>query len=167
MGRAGRTKMGAVVPSGKPPTPYVLDSNAFDDLTRELGLISLLAELLDAGEIELITNRLVHEELMRTGDDLKRFRFGLLQTDDGPLPFTIGRSALGGPDVIVSKEESDAITAAKTSPKHQVDAYVLGLAVRHDAALVTADKRLANRAQEANVEVLTGRELLDRLGLFL
>ncbi len=141
----------------------MLDSNAFDDLTRHLGLISLLAELLDAGKIELLTNRLVHEELMRTGDDLKRSRFVLLETSDGPLPFVLGTSALGGPDVLASNEESDAITAANTSPKHQVDAYVLGLAVRHNAALVTADKRLANRARDAHVEVLTGRELLTRL----
>ena len=139
---------------------YVLDSNAFDVLTDKLWRIDFLGRLMDAGELVLVTNQAVHEELMQTSDDLKRLRFGLLETQSDGLPFTLGMSELGGPDVLISGEEAEAIEAVETHPKHQVDGLILGLAVRHGAPLVTSDRRLRNKARAKGVEVIHAEELL-------
>ena len=144
---------------------YVLDANAFDELTAHLWRIDFLGRLMDAGELVLITNIAVTEELMRTSDDLKRFKFGLLDTVVDPMPFTLGASTLGGPDVLASAEEAAAIRAVHTAPKHRVDALILGLAARHSAPLVTSDNRLRNRAREQGIDVLHAQDVLDYWGL--
>lgn len=152
-------------PAGEPARVIVLDSNAFDELTAFDWRIAFLVELMDEGEILLVTNQAVREELLATGDDLKRHKMLRLELDLHPLPFTLGTSTLGGPDVLASEGEAAAISAVETHPKHRTDALILGLAVRHGAPLVTSDRRLRNKATAQGVEVLHAWELLAKWDL--
>lgn len=142
---------------------YVVDANAFDQLVADPDLRRHVTGRVEAGDLELLTNEAILDEVRLTPDLEHRADLLRVPTVVEPLPARWGVSTFGGPDVWASQGEAEAINT--TTERHRNDAMILGLAIRLELPLLTSDQGLRRRARERSVEVLHARELAERWGL--
>ena len=144
----------------------VLDSNAVDPLIDWPGAYEAVRAGLDAGRIELLFTHVNIDELAAVPDLDRRARLLLVLVDIGRLVPT-GASAFDVSRLNFARlyDDVDVIEALRSgNVDHTRDALIAATALFEGCALVTNEKRLAARARDRGIEVLTTLDLLTELG---
>lgn len=145
----------------------LLDSNALDPLLTQVGAYEALDQAVRSAKLEVLFTHVTIDEIAATPDLEKRqWLLNLL--------VFLGRPVLtGGAVWDVSRldfcrwmaDDDDTFEPLRSgNVKHSRDALIAHTALREGCALITNEKRLAGRAREQGVEVLTTAELLAEFG---
>jgi hypothetical protein len=146
----------------------VLDSNAVDPLIDMPGAVENVQSAIDRGELELLYTHVTMDELAMTPDLDRRQRLILVLAEIGTLvatgAFVLGHSRLDH-GRLSADEDAPVFDALRSgNVDHTRDALIASAAQFEGCALVTNEKRLAARAREQGIEVLTSHQLLGLLG---
>jgi rRNA-processing protein FCF1 len=145
----------------------LLDSNALDPMLTQIGAYEVLHEAVGSAKLEVFYTHVTVDEIAATPDLSKRqWLLSLLVFLGQPIAtsgFVVGFSRLDFGRVMA---DDDVAFAPLTSgnAKHSRDALIAHTAWHEGYALITNEKRLAARAREQGVEVLTTVELLAEFG---
>jgi rRNA-processing protein FCF1 len=141
----------------------LLDSNALDLLLTQVGAFEALEQAVGSAELEVYFTHITIDEVAAIPEVEKRqWLLNLL--------VFLGRPILTSGGVVefsrlnfcrVMADDDDTFEPLRSgSIKHSRDALIAHTALNEGCALVTNEKRLAARAREQGVEVLTTAELL-------
>jgi predicted nucleic acid-binding protein len=146
----------------------VVDSNAIDPIADNSGAYEAVRSAIDAGKLELLYTHVNIDELTAIPDGDRRAWLVLILVDIGRLVPT-GTMALSFSRLnfcrVGNESDSDFWEALRSgNVVHTRDALIASTARFEGASLVTNEKRLAARARDWNIEVLSTHELLAELG---
>jgi predicted nucleic acid-binding protein len=144
----------------------VLDSNAVDPLIDLPGAYETLRTAVDDGRLRLLFTHINIDELAVVSDVERRSRLLLAMVDLGQLvPTGACVADVSRLNFARLMEDVDAVEALRSGNiDHTRDALIAATAIFEKCALVTNDKRLAGRARERGIEVLTTSKLLADYG---
>ncbi len=143
-----------------------LDSNAVDPLIDLPRAYETLRAAVDDGRLRLLFTHVTIDEFTAVSDVDRRSRLLLAVVDLGQLVPT-GACVADVSRVNFARviEDVDAVDALRSGNiDHTRDALIAATAIFEKCALVTNDKRLAARARERGIEVITTRNLLADYG---
>ncbi len=149
----------------------LLDSNALDPLLTRLDAFEALDQAVSSAKLEVLFTHITVDEIAATRDLEKRqWLLNLLVFLGRPIPTSgavLDFSRLNFCRVMA--DDDDTFEPLRSGNiKHSRDALIAHTALNEACALITNEKRLAGRAREQGVEVLTTAELLAEFGfLFL
>jgi hypothetical protein len=145
----------------------LLDSNALDPLLTIPRAYETLKASVDSGDLEVVFTHVTLEEMAAIPDLGKRQHLLVLLIDLGHMILTAGACAdfsranfcrvMDDGDISFEMLRSNSID-------HSRDALIAHTALVEECALITNEKRLAARARDLGVEVLTTLDLLATLG---
>jgi rRNA-processing protein FCF1 len=148
----------------------LLDSNALDPVLNAFGAYEALEDAVNSEQLEVFYTHATIDEIAATPDlERRQWLLNLLVFLGRPI-YTSGAvvdvSRLNFCRVMADNDETFE-PLRSGSIKHSRDALIAHTALNESCALVTNEKRLAARARDQGVEVLTTAELLAELGLVL
>lgn len=146
----------------------LLDSNALDPLLTQSGAFEVLDQAVSSAKLEILFTHITVDEIAATPDLEKRqWLLNLL--------VFLGRPILTSGAVAdfsrlnfcrVMADDDDTFEPLRSgSIRHSRDALIAHTALNEGCALITNEKRLAARARQQGVEVLTTPKLLGEFGL--
>lgn len=147
----------------------VFDSNAIDPIAVTPGAYEALEAAVEAGDLDVMYTHVTIDELVAVPDLDRRALLVLLMV-------ALGRVVPTGQMVAdfsranfcrLGAEEDEEIVEALRSGNidHTRDALIASTALFERCALVTNERRLANRSRERGIEVLTTADLLAEFGV--
>jgi rRNA-processing protein FCF1 len=145
----------------------LLDSNALDPMLNTFGAYETLEAAVKSAKLEVLFTHVTVDEIAVTPDqDKRQWLLNLLVFLGRPV-FTSGAvadfSRLNFCRVMADDDNTfDPLRSGST--KHSRDALIAHTALNEGCALITNEKRLAARARDQGVEVLTTAELLAEFG---
>jgi len=145
----------------------LLDSNALDPLLTQFGAFEALDQAVSSAKLEILFTHITIDEIAAIPElEKRRWLLNLL--------VFLGRPILTSGAVVdfsrlnfcrVMADEDDTFEPLRSGNiKHSRDALIAHTALNEGCALITNEKRLASRAREQGVEVLTTAELLSEYG---
>jgi rRNA-processing protein FCF1 len=144
----------------------VLDSNAVDPFIDIPGAYEAAEKAIESGDLELLITHVNIDELAETGDLERRCRLLLAAVSLGQLvptgAFVLDFSRLNFARLNEDREAFEAFRSGNID--HTRDALLAATAQFEQCTLITNDSRLAGRARDRGVPVLTSAELLARVG---
>lgn len=147
----------------------VFDSNAIDPVADTQGAYETLEAAVRAGDLDVMYTHVTIDELVAIPDLDRRATLVLLMAALGRLVPT-GQMVVDFSRVnfcrVGAEEDEDVVEALRSgSIDHTRDALIASTARFECCALVTNERRLANRSRERGIEVLTTVDLLAEFGL--
>jgi hypothetical protein len=144
----------------------VLDSNAVDPIADLPGAYEAVRRAVDGGQVEILYTHINIDELAMIPDSERRCRLLLVLIDLGHLiptgAFVLDFSRLNFARLGNDADGTETLRSGRI--RHSRDALIAVTAEVEKCALVTNEKRLANRARDCGIEVMTTSELLATLG---
>ena len=145
----------------------LLDSNALDPLLAKSGAFEALDQAVSSASIEVLYTHITVDEIAATPDlKTRQWLLNLLVFLGRPI-LTSGAVANFSRANFCRAMAADDDTFERLRSgniKHSRDALIAHTALYEGCALITNEKRLAARARDQAVEVLTTAELLAELG---
>jgi hypothetical protein len=142
----------------------VLDCNAVDPIADSPRAYGTLKAAVDAGNLEIAFPDTTLDEVAAIRDLQRRQHLLRILVSLGRL-VPSGAAILGISKVGFCRISDESVEILQSgNPKHAHDLLIGATAHMDDCALITHDERLAARARELGVEVLTTRELLTEFG---
>lgn len=144
----------------------VLDSNAVDPIAELPGAYEVVRTAIDEGRLDVLFTHVTVDEVNAISDADRRGR--LLRVLSGlgrHVPtgaFIVGVTPLGFGRLTDDVQTVEALRSGNAGHSH--DALIGATASMEQCALVTADRRLAARARDRGIEVLTPLDLLAEVG---
>lgn len=145
----------------------LLDSNALDPLMTLPRAYETLRAAVDSGDLEIVFTHVTVDEMAAIPDLEKRQRLLVFLIDLGDMIHTAGMCLdfsrlnfcrwMANGDIAFEMLRSSNIA-------HSRDALIAHTALVEECALVTNEKRLAARARDLGVEILTTLDLLAVFG---
>jgi hypothetical protein len=145
----------------------VLDCNGVDPLVELPGAFDLVKRAIEAGEPELLSTRVLAEEISAAPDP-KRAKLQALVDLARMVP--VGAFILDEPlsplDLARLRASPVAVEALQDgNPDENTNDALIGMTgLAEHCAVITSDKTLRKRAIEFGIEVLHAKELLTELG---
>jgi predicted nucleic acid-binding protein len=145
----------------------LLDSNALDPMLTWVGAYDVLEEAANSAKLEVLFTHVTVDEIAAAPDLEKRqWLLSLLVFLGRPVAtsgFVPGFSRLNFGCVMADDDVAfEPLTSGNA--KHLRDALIAHTALKEGCALITNERRLAARAREQGVEVLTTADLLAEFG---
>lgn len=141
----------------------LLDSNALDPLLTQFGAYEALEEAVRSAKLEVFYTHITVDEIAATPDLEKREWLLNLLVFLG-RPIATSGAVVDFPRLnfcrVMADDDRTFEPLRSGSIKHSRDALIAHTSLNEGCALVTNEKRLASRAREQGVEVLTTAELL-------
>ena len=145
----------------------LFDSNALDPLLTQFGAFEALDQAVSSAKLEILFTHITIDEIAAIPDLEKRqWLLNLL--------VFLGRPILTSGTVVdfsrlnfcrAMADDDDTFEPLRSGNiKHSKDALIAYTALKEECALITNERRLAARAREQGVEVLTTVELLAEFG---
>lgn len=143
---------------------YLIDSNIFDRIIDEAGMLDLVSRLHRDGVIELLATHVQRDELANVPDPERRDRLLTVPVNDVPtFGFVIDVSPLGQAR-LAPEEPFETLRAGADRMKRTNDALISMTAQFEQATLVSEDKDMRERAaQLPHVVTWTWLQLRERL----
>ncbi len=145
----------------------VLDSMVVDTFLDDPAAFALAVSATADGRLRMLSTHVTADEVAKLQHNPER-RAGLLRvldelTQQVPTAgFILDVSRLD--EAMLNDDvETLEVLRSRNPGKHSEDALIAATAQFHGAALVTNERRLAGRARECGIEVLTSGELLAEL----
>ncbi len=145
----------------------LLDSNALDPLLTRSGAFETLDQAVSSGSLEVLYTHITVDEIAATPDLETRQRLLNLLVFLGRPILTSGAVAnfsRANFCRVMSDDDGTFEPLRSGNIKHSRDALIAHTALNEGCGLITNEKRLAARARDQGVEVLTTTELLAELG---
>ena len=146
----------------------MLDSNALDPLLHTPRAFEAFDQAVKSGQLEILFTHITVDELAAIPDLEKRRTLLNLLIALGRLIPTSGAVL----DIsrlnfyrVMSDDDQTFEPLRSGNVRHSRDALIAHTALNERCALVTNEKRLAARARELSIEVLTTAELLTEFGV--
>ena len=144
----------------------VMDSNAVDPLADLPGAYETAEAAVQSGNLEILFTHVTIDELAAIDDLERRRRLLILLISLGRLvstgAFIVGHSRLNFGRI---NDDTKSVAALRSGgTRHSRDALIGSTALVDGCALVTYDDRLAARARDRGVKVMTTAELLAEYG---
>jgi rRNA-processing protein FCF1 len=144
----------------------VLDSNALDPIAKIRGAYEAIERAINDGQVELLITHVTIDELAEVPDTDLRARlllFAMALTRLVPTgAFVLDVSRLDFARLYDDTEVFQALRSGNI--EHSRDALIAVTAQYEHCALVTNDKRMAGRARERGLTVLTSADLFAMIG---
>jgi rRNA-processing protein FCF1 len=145
----------------------LLDSNALDPVINTFGAYEALEGAVNSAKLEVLFTHVTIDEIAATPDlDKRQWLLNLLVFLGRPI-YTSGTvfdfSRLNFCRLMADDDDTFEPLRSK-SIKHSRDALIAHTALNERCTLITNEKRLAARARDQGVEVLTTVELLGEFG---
>lgn len=145
----------------------LLDSNALDPLLTKSGAFEALHQAVSSASLEVLYTHITVDEIAATPDlKTRQWLLNLLVFLGRPI-LTSGAVANFSRANFCRAMSADDDTfepLRSGNIKHSRDALIAHTALNEGCALISNEKRLAARARDQGVEVLTTAELLAELG---
>lgn len=129
----------------------IIDTQIFDKIVDEPGVLALVQRLTEAGELEIRATSAQRRELAEVGGDRGDRLRSVPATFVGTVGFVLDHSQVGI-DRLGPAEPIQTVRPG-TGKKHLEDALTASTALFENRALVTEDGRLRRRAEEVGIEV--------------
>lgn len=145
----------------------LLDSNALDPLLTAFGAFEALDQAVGSATLEIFFTHITVDEIAATPDlETRRWLLNLLVFLGRPIPTSGAVANVSRANFCRAMASDDDTFEPLRSGniKHSRDALIAHTALKEGCVLITNEKRLAARARELNVEVLTTAELLAEFG---
>lgn len=144
----------------------VLDSNAIDPFLDDPAALSLAAAAVADGRLQILATHVTVDEVAKTPDPERRASLlqvlARLAQRVPTFGVILGVSRVGE---AMLNDDVAGLEALRShnAKKHSKDALIAATAQFHGAALITNDRRLARRARNQGITVLTTAQLLTEL----
>jgi predicted nucleic acid-binding protein len=145
----------------------LLDSNALDPLLTKSGAFEALDQAVSSASLEVLYTHITVDEIAATPDlKTRQWLLDLLVFLGRPILTSGAVANFSRPNFCRAMAADDDTFEPLRSGniKHSRDALIAHTALNEGCALITNEKRLAARARDQGVEVLTTAELLAELG---
>ncbi|ORT47060.1 hypothetical protein [Frankia sp. KB5] len=157
------------------PRRVVIDGNIVDYLYDYPGARQAVKQATGAGQLELLVDQIVVDQIARTRDSVRRERMLAHVAElcsyvpQGASAFGIGRFGFGpfGGAAPAQQPVVSAVRGNATNIGTVLDSIIAATAHREHAALATNDARLRARAAAEGVETLTPAQLFAEVGFDL
>lgn len=151
-----------------PMRRVVFDSNAIDPVADTPGAYETLEAAVKAGTLDVMYTHVTIDELVAIPDLDRRGWLVLLMVSLGrvvPTGDTVADFSRVNFCRVGADEDEEIVEALRSgSIDHTRDALIASTARFERCALVTNERRLANRSRERGIEVLTTADLLGEFG---
>lgn len=142
----------------------VFDTNAIDPVADTPGAYETLKAAVQTGTLDVMYTHVTIDELVAIPDPSRRARLVLVMTSLGRIVPT-GQMVVGFSRLnfcrVGGEEDGEVMDALRSgSIDHTRDALIASTARFERCALVTNERRLANRSRARGIEVLTTADLL-------
>lgn len=149
----------------------VFDSNAIDPIADTVGAFESLEAAVHSGELEILYTHVTVDELVATPDHDRRSLLMLLMASLGRVVPTgamvMDYSRLDFCRLGADDDGGEFEELRSGSVGHNRDALIAATARFEGCALVTNERRLANKCRGRGMEVLTTGELLAEFDLVI
>jgi hypothetical protein len=147
----------------------LLDSNALDPILDAPGAYEALEEAVSSARLEVFYTHVTVDEIAVTPDEEKRqWLLNLLVFLGRPVYTSVTVCDVSRLNFCRLSDDDDIFEPLRSGRiKHSRDAVIAHTALTERCVLITNEKRLAARARDQVVEVLTTAELLAEFGFVL
>jgi len=144
----------------------LLDSNALDPLLTKFGAFEALDQAVSSASLEVLYTHITVDEIAATPDlKTRQWLLNLLVFLGRPILTSGAVANFSRANFCRAMADDDTFEPLRSGNiKHSRDALIAHTALYEGCALITNEKRLAARARDQAVEVLTTAELLAELG---
>jgi len=145
----------------------LLDSNALDPLLTKFGAFEALDQAVSSASLEVLYTHITVDEIAATPNlETRQWLLNLLVFLGRPILTSGALADFSRANFCrVMAADDDTFEPLRSGNiKHSRDALIAYTALNEGCALITNEKRLAARAKDQGVEVLTTTELLAGLG---
>ena len=145
----------------------LLDSNALDPLLTQVGAYEVLDQAVKSARLTVFFTHVTIDEVAATPDLGKRqWLLNLLVFLGRPIATSVMVLDYSRLDFcrLIADDDTAFEPLRSGNIKHSRDALIAHTALHEGCALITNEKRLAGRAREQGVEVLTTAQLLAEFG---
>jgi rRNA-processing protein FCF1 len=145
----------------------LLDSNALDPLLTQVGAYEVLDQAVKSAKLAIFFTHVTIDEVAATPDLGKRqWLLNLLVFLGQPIATRVMVLDYSRLDFcrLIADDDTAFEPLRSGNIKHSCDALIAHTALHEGFTLITNEKRLAERAREQGVEVLTTAQLLAEFG---